>query len=59
MQSRWRSKGAWVATAAHIVFVLKTYVGYEIPKVDELVNLVLSVATVWGVFNDPTNPNGY
>ncbi|HEY9060937.1 MAG TPA: holin [Pseudobacteroides sp.] len=58
-QSRWRSKAAWVSTITLIVFVLKTYFKVEVPKVDELIDLVLLAATAWGVFNNPTNKKGF
>lgn len=53
MQNRFRSKIVWTSTFALIIFVLKNYFGYEIPKVDELIDLVLVLATVLGVFNNP------
>lgn len=58
-QSRWRSKAAWVATITLVTFVVKTYFNIEIPKVDELVDLILLAATAWGVFNNPTDKTGY
>lgn len=59
IQSRLRSKTAWVATISLILFVLKTYFEIEIDKVDELVELILMVATVWGVFNNPERKDRY
>jgi uncharacterized membrane protein len=59
MQSRFRSKAAWIATFSLVVFILKTYFKIEIPEVDKLVDLILAAATVWGVFNNPTDPTAY
>ena len=59
MQSRFRSKVVWTSTATLIIFVLKNYFNIEIPKVDELIDLLLVLATVIGVFNDPTNKEGF
>jgi uncharacterized membrane protein len=55
MQNRLRSKPLWIAVFSLIFFVLKTYMNIEIPKGDELVNLILIVATLFGVFNNPTD----
>lgn len=55
MQSRFRSKIVWTSIFSLIIFVLKNYFGYEIPKVDEFIDLILVLATVLGVFNNPTN----
>jgi hypothetical protein len=59
MQSRWRSKAAWTATAMLILFVLKTIFHYEIPDADNLINLILVAGSAWGIFNNPENPDGY
>ena len=59
MQNRLRSKIVWTSTATLIIFILKTYFNIEIPKVDELIDLILVLATVLGVWNDPTNKEGW
>jgi uncharacterized membrane protein len=59
IQSRFRSKVAWIAVASFVIFILKNYFNYEIPKFDELFELFLAVLTVIGFFNDPTNPKGW
>ena len=59
MQSRIRSKAAWTATFTLIIFILKTYFGVTIPKVDDFINLILAVLTVWGVWNNPTDSEGF
>jgi len=55
MQNRLRSKVVWTSTATLIIFILKNYLEIEIPKVDELIELILILATVLGIFNNPTD----
>ena len=59
MQSRWRSKAAWMAALSLILFVSKTYFGYEIPEGDRFVDLILLVATAFGIWNNPERSDGY
>ena len=59
MQSRWRSKAAWVAVAAIIGFVLGNWglfdkIGLTDESWQQLVELVLAGLAAFGVFNDPT-----
>lgn len=58
-QSRWRSKLAWTSTLSLIVFIIKHYTDYEIQKIDELVDLILTVLTALGLFNNPTRSDSY
>jgi uncharacterized membrane protein len=55
MQNRLRSKPLWVAVFSLVIFILKTYFAIEIPKVDFLVESLLLIATLLGVFNNPTD----
>lgn len=48
---RWKSKRAWVVTFTFIIFILKTYLQIEIPKSDELINGLLMLGIVWGIFD--------
>ena len=57
-QSRWKSWALWLSVASLIGFVTKTYLGYEIPEYNTLVNMVLVVLAGFGVINNPTNPKG-
>lgn len=59
IQSRWRSKPLWVATFSLISLVLKTYLDIEIPKYDLLVEMVLSVLTLAGIFNSSTDSQNF
>ena len=44
---------------ALIYFVLKEWVGFEIPKWDLFVTLLLAVLTGFGILNNPTNKSGF
>lgn len=60
MQSRWRSKAAWVAVAAIIGFVLGNWglfdkIGLTEESWQQLVELVLAGLAAFGVFNNPTS----
>jgi len=57
MQSRFKSWALWLSVASLIGFVAKTYLGYEIPQFDTLVNMVLVVLAGFGIINNPTDPN--
>jgi len=58
MQNRLKSPALWVSVGLLIAFVSKTYMGYEIPRVDELVDMIIVVCIGFGILNNPTNPNG-
>ena len=59
MQNRFRSWALWLAVAALIAFVSKTYIGYEIPEFDQLVNLILVVLTGFGILNNPVDKDSF
>jgi len=59
MQNRFRSWALWLAVAALIAFVSKTYIGYEIPEFDQLVNLILVVLTGFGILNNPVDKDNF
>lgn len=54
-QNRFKSWALWVAVAAFISFVSKTYFGYEIPQFDTLVNMTLGILVLLGIINNPEN----
>lgn len=56
-QNRFKSPVLWLAVAALIGFVSKTYFGYTIPEFDTLINLVLVVLVGFGIVNNPENKN--
>lgn len=59
VQSRWRSKPLWIASFSLLGFVLKTYFDIEIPKFDTLVEMVLLIASLLGIFNSPTDSENF
>lgn len=58
-QNRLRSKAAWVAFLSPIVLVAKVYFRYEIPQADMQINLILSILTGLGVWNNPNTPKTF
>jgi uncharacterized membrane protein len=59
MQSRFRSWALWLAVAALVGFVAKTYFNYEIPQFDTLVNMILVVLAGFGIINNPTDKQNF
>ena len=59
MQKRIQSPILWVSCAALFSFVMKNWFGWEIPKFDEFVDLLLAVLVAFGVVNNPTNKEGF
>ena len=59
MQNRLKSKVLWMAVAALIAFVTKEWLGLEIPKFDEFVELLLTVLVGFGVVNNPTDKSHF
>lgn len=59
MQSRLRSRVLWMAVAALITFVTKEWFGWEIPKFDEFVELLLGALAAFGIVNNPTDKNNF
>jgi len=55
MQNRFQSWALWLAVAALVGFVSKTYFGYTIPEFDTLINLILVVLVGFGIVNNPTD----
>lgn len=55
MQNRLKSPVLWVACASLFTFVMKTWVGWEIPQFDTFTELLLGVLIAFGVVNNPTD----
>lgn len=55
MKERLASPVLWLAVAALFTFVMKNWVGWEIPEFDEFVDLLLAVLIAFGVVNNPTD----
>lgn len=54
-QNRFKSPVAIAALAALLFFVVKTWVGFEIPGWDEFVTLLIAAGIAIGVLNNPTD----
>ncbi len=59
MQNRFKSYVLWMAVAALVAFVTKEWLGWEIPKFDEFVELLLTVLVGFGVVNNPTDKSHF
>lgn len=42
----------WIHTIMLVLFVIKTYFKVEIPKEDELINLILITGSAWGIWRN-------
>lgn len=63
-QSRWRSKVAWSAMAALILFILKNYgllvpIGLTEDSFKELTTLIFALLSAFAFFNDPTSKDSF
>lgn len=58
-QIRWRSPVAVSALLMLIFFVVKNWVGYEIPQFDQFVSLLLAAGIAFGIFNSPTSKDSF
>jgi len=63
-QSRWRSRVAWSAVIALVLFVLKTYgllapIGLTEESFQELTALIFAVLSAFAIFNNPTNKESF
>jgi len=58
-QSRWKSPVAIAAAAALIFFVVKNWVGFEIPGWDEFIRILLAAGIAFGIFNNPTDAKNW
>lgn len=59
MQARFKSWALWTALAALVAFITKEWLGWEIPKFDEFVELLLTVLVGFGVVNNPTDKSHF
>lgn len=64
MQSRWRSKGAWLSTTALTLFLLKNYglltvLGLTAESYNELTTLIFTALAAFGFWNNPENKDGF
>ena len=60
MTQKWyQSKLTIAALLALFYFIVKTWIGFEIPDWDKFVTLLLTVLAGIGVLNNGTNPSGF
>ena len=55
MQNRLKSPVLWMALAALFAFITKEWFGWEVPRLDEFMDLLLGVLVAFGVVNNPTD----
>ena len=55
MKERLKSPVLWLALAALVSFVTKNWFGFEIPKFDEFVELLLACLVAFGIVNNPAD----
>ena len=58
-QERWKSPVAITAVLMLIFFVVKNWIGFEIPKFDEFVTLLIAAGLAVGIFNNPSEKEGW
>ena len=59
MQNRLKSKIVWVSVFALFYFVVKNWIGFEIPQWDTFVELLLTVLVGFGILNNPTDSDKF
>ena len=52
-QKFWQSPVVWTASAALLYFVVKEWIGFEIPGWDRFVALLVGALIAFGVVNSP------
>ena len=59
MQNRLKSWALWLALAALVVWIVKTFWQLDIAEpVNQFMNLLLPLLVAFGIVNNPTNPDG-
>ena len=60
MRNRFKSWALWLAIAALVVFLVKTFVHVDISKpVSEFMDVLLPVLIGFGIVNNPTDPDHF
>ena len=60
MQNRFKSWALWVAIAALVAFLVKTFSGIDIKgPLDEFMDCLLPVVIGLGIVNNPTDPDHF
>mgnify|MGYP003505290602 CR=1 FL=1 len=55
MLERFKSPVVWTTLAALITFITKEWLGFDIPKFDVFVELLLGCLIAFGIVNNPTD----
>ena len=56
-QEWYKSPVVWSTMAALIFFVVKTWIGIEIPGWDKFIEIVIALGVGFGIINSPVNKN--
>jgi uncharacterized membrane protein len=55
MLKRFQSPVVWATLAALVAFITKEWLGFDIPKFDVFVELLLACLIAFGIVNNPTD----
>jgi uncharacterized membrane protein len=55
MLQRFKSPVVWATMTALIAFITKEWFGFEIPKFDVFIELLLAFLIAFGIVNNPTD----
>lgn len=59
MLARFKSPVVWTTGAALIAFILKEWLGFEIPGWDKFIELLLAFFIAFGIVNNPTDKSHF
>ena len=58
-QPRWRSPVVITTLAALVFFVVKNWIGFEIPQFDTFIELLIAAGLAVGILNNPQKKEGF
>jgi uncharacterized membrane protein len=56
-QDWYKSPVVWSTLAALVFFIAKEWIGFEIPKFEVFIEIVIGLGVAFGIINSPTNKN--
>lgn len=59
VQNRLKSPVTWVAVIAQVLIIVNVFNPAISKELEIILNSLLSICVAIGVFNNPTNPNGF
>ena len=59
LRNRLKSPVLWMSLFTLILFILKEYLGIEIPKVNTLIELIMTCLIGFGIVNNPTDKDNF